>query len=122
MFGPLPSTPRRASAPHTPAHAIPYPSLSLIQAALKQQINTAKGAGFPAEGLKLVFAGKVLKDEATLAEQGVAEASFLVCMVSKPKAAAPAAAVAGAGAPAAPAPVAAPAPAPAPVRGWESGV
>ena len=45
--------------------------------------------------------GKVLKDEDTLADKGVTEQSFLVCMVTKPKRAA------------APKPAAAPAPAPA---------
>lgn len=70
---------------------------------------------FEADRQKLIYAGKVLKDDETLAASGVKENDFLVCMVSKPKAApapAPAAAPAPAPAPAAAAP-AAPAPAPA---------
>ncbi|KAH8076963.1 hypothetical protein JL720_10262 [Aureococcus anophagefferens] len=35
--------------------------------------------------MKLIHSGKVLKDEDTLADKGVTEQSFLVCMVTKPK-------------------------------------
>ena len=68
--------------------------------------------------MKLIHSGKVLKDDETLADKGVTEQSFLVCMVTKPKRArpAPAPAPAPAPTPAAPAPApatAAPAPAPA---------
>ena len=51
--------------------------------------------------MKLIHTGKVLKDDETLADKGVTEQSFLVCMVTKPKRARPAPAPA-------PAPAAAP--------------
>ena len=35
--------------------------------------------------MKLIHSGKVLKDDETLADKGVTEQSFLVCMVTKPK-------------------------------------
>ena len=51
----------------------------------KQKISTARGAGFEPALQKLIFGGKVLKDEQTMSEAGVKEGGFLVCMVSKPK-------------------------------------
>jgi len=39
--------------------------------------------GFPAEGMKLICDGKVLKDGVTLEAAGVKPGSFLVCFVSK---------------------------------------
>ena len=39
--------------------------------------------------MKLIHSGKVLKDDETLADKGVTEQSFLVCMVTKPKRARP---------------------------------
>uniref|UniRef100_H3G763 UV excision repair protein RAD23 n=1 Tax=Phytophthora ramorum TaxID=164328 RepID=H3G763_PHYRM len=85
--------------------------------AVKQKIEQLQS--FPASQQKLIHAGKVLKDDSTLAEYNVKENDFLVVMVTKPKAAAKpsaastaTAASTSAGAVAAPAP-AAPAAAPA---------
>ncbi|KAG7394452.1 UV excision repair protein RAD23 B [Phytophthora boehmeriae] len=47
---------------------------------------------FPVAQQKLIHAGKVLKDDSTLAEYNVKENDFLVVMVTKPKAPKPAAA------------------------------
>ena len=100
-----------------------------VEAAPESTIGAVKGlieASQPelkAAAMKLIHSGKVLKDEDTLADKGVTEQSFLVCMVTKPKRAAapkPAAAPApaAAAAPAAPPPStpapSAPAPTPAP--------
>jgi hypothetical protein len=52
-------------------------------AELKKIIETAQGFG--ADTQKLIFAGKILKDDVTLAESAVKENDFLVCMVSKVK-------------------------------------
>ena len=49
-------------------------------AELKKIIETAQGFG--ADTQKLIFAGKILKDDVTLAESAVKENDFLVCMVS----------------------------------------
>ncbi|KAL1409834.1 UV excision repair protein rad23 [Vanrija albida] len=79
---------------------------------LKRKIQEAQS--FPAENQKLIYSGKILKDDATVGELKIKEKDFLVVMVSKPKPAAPAAAAASssAAAAAAPAPAAAePAPA-----------
>ncbi|EGZ30215.1 hypothetical protein PHYSODRAFT_553293 [Phytophthora sojae] len=86
--------------------------------AVKQKIEGLQN--FPVAQQKLIHAGKVLKDDSTLAEYNVKENDFLVVMVTKPKApkpsaaAAPAAAAAAlastpAAAAAAPTPAAAPA-------------
>ncbi|CAH0374720.1 unnamed protein product [Pelagomonas calceolata] len=85
--------------------------------AVKDIIETSQPE-LKAAMMKLIHSGKVLKDDETLADKGVTEQSFLVCMVTKPKRArpAPAPAPAPAPTPAAPAPApaaAAPAPAPA---------
>lgn len=75
--------------------------------AVKGKISEAK-ADHAVERLKLIHAGKVLKDASTVAEVGISETDFLVCMVTKetakPK---------PAPAPAASAPVAVSTPAPA---------
>jgi UV excision repair protein RAD23 len=42
-----------------------------------------QGQGFPADGMKLICDGKVLKDDTTLGDAGIKEGSFLVCYVSK---------------------------------------
>ena len=84
--------------------------------AVKDIIETSQPE-LKAAMMKLIHSGKVLKDDETLADKGVTEQSFLVCMVTKPKRArpAPAPAPAPAPTPAAPAPAPAPsAPAPAP--------
>jgi UV excision repair protein RAD23 len=51
---------------------------------VKGVINS-KNTEFTIEKQKLIHAGKVLKDEQTLAETGVKEGNFLVVMISKPK-------------------------------------
>ncbi|KAK7231204.1 nucleotide excision repair protein [Aureococcus anophagefferens] len=93
------------------------------RSAVKGLIGVA--AELKAAAMKLIHSGKVLKDEDTLADKGVTEQSFLVCMVTKPKrggakprrgasaapAAAPAAPPPSTPAPSAPAPTPAPAPA-----------
>ncbi|KAJ3265604.1 hypothetical protein HDU77_004612 [Chytriomyces hyalinus] len=71
---------------------------SLTVAQVKGKI--AEAQGFAAENQKLIFAGKILSDDATIEGSKISEKDFIVCMVTKPKAAP------------APAPVAAPAPAP----------
>ena len=43
-----------------------------------------KGDAFEVANQKLIYAGRVLKDESTIAENGVKEGTFLVCM-AKPK-------------------------------------
>ncbi|KAI8924397.1 XPC-binding domain-containing protein [Entophlyctis helioformis] len=83
---------------------------------VKLAIEAAKG--YPVAQQKLIHSGKILADEATIAELKITEKDFVVVMVAKPKAApAPAPPAASAPAPVAapaPAPVAAPAPAAAP--------
>lgn len=69
-------------------------------AALKQKIQEAKGADMAADRQKLIHSGKVLKDEQTVAELGLAESDFIVCMVTKEVAKKPASAPAAAAAPA----------------------
>jgi UV excision repair protein RAD23 len=69
-------------------HAPVHPPLTVQIGQAKVAIQTAKG--FDPAGQRLIHAGKVLKDEQTMTEAGVKEGTFLVCMVSKPKAAAPA--------------------------------
>ncbi|KAH8075168.1 hypothetical protein JL721_1163 [Aureococcus anophagefferens] len=100
-----------------------------VEAAPESTIGAVKGlieASQPelkAAAMKLIHSGKVLKDEDTLADKGVTEQSFLVCMVTKPagrrqarrRRAAPARRAAApppsTPAPSAPAPTPAPAPA-----------
>ncbi|CAH0492027.1 unnamed protein product [Peronospora farinosa] len=55
--------------------------------AVKQKIEEMQQ--FPVTQQKLIHAGKVLKDDSTLAEYNVKENDFLVVMVTKPKAAKP---------------------------------
>lgn len=75
----------------------------LIQVlALKERVEKEFGLGEVSEQ-KLIRAGKILKDEQTLAESGVKDKDFIVVMVSKAKGA-PEAAAAPAAAPAAAAP------------------
>lgn len=66
---------------------------------MKGKISEAKEDHAPAR-LKLIHSGKVLKDTCTIAEAGIAETDFIVCMVTKEAAK--------------PKPAAAPTPAPAP--------
>jgi UV excision repair protein RAD23 len=57
---------------------------------VKEAIHAEKGDAFFVEGLKVIFAGKVLGDDETLVEKNFKEGDFLVVMASKgkPKAAA----------------------------------
>ena len=52
---------------------------------LKTSVQEQKGEAYPANALVLIHQGKILKNETTLAENGVADAptSFLVMMVQK---------------------------------------
>ena len=53
---------------------------------LKEMINKDQGENYPADDLKLIHGGKIMKDEQTLQDCGVKEGtSFIVCMVSKKK-------------------------------------
>lgn len=79
---------------------------------VKEKIEASKGEEYYADGLKLIYSGKILVDAQTVAEYGIKETDFLVSMPGKPRAAAPAPAPAPVVA--APAPVT-PAVAPAPV-------
>lgn len=54
--------------------------------ALKQKIEADQGAAFPASGLKLIYAGKILNDSTSLSEYNIQESNFVVVMVSKAKA------------------------------------
>jgi len=54
-------------------------------AALKSAIHSAKGEAFEPSLLKVVHAGKILKDDDVLGTAGVKDGGFVVCMVSKPK-------------------------------------
>lgn len=51
----------------------------------KQKIAALKPAFEPGQQ-KLIHSGKVLKDDEPISVAGVKEGSFLVCMVTKPKA------------------------------------
>ena len=75
--------------------------------AVKDIIETSQPE-LKAAMMKLIHSGKVLKDDETLADKGVTEQSFLVCMVTKPKRAPGTGAGAGARS----------SPAPAPARAW----
>ncbi|KAI0901728.1 UV excision repair protein Rad23 [Annulohypoxylon nitens] len=63
---------------------------------LKQRVAEEKG--WDAKALKLIYSGKILKDEETVAAHKIEEKGYVVCMVSKPKPA-PAAAAASSSAP-----------------------
>ncbi|KAI0495122.1 hypothetical protein KFK09_025269 [Dendrobium nobile] len=82
---------------------------------VKNSIEISQGKTvYPADQQMLIHQGKVLKDETTLAENNVAEKSFIVVMLRKPPSASSAPANPSIPAPAtAPAPTPAPAPAPA---------
>ncbi|KAJ8587238.1 UV excision repair protein Rad23 [Rhizopogon salebrosus TDB-379] len=84
---------------------------------LKQKISNTQGHSV--ESQKLIFSGKVLSDDKTVASCEIKEKDFLVLMVSRPKAAAaqppPAAASTSTPQPEPAAPAAPPAPSPAPV-------
>ncbi|KAI1410139.1 UV excision repair protein Rad23 [Hypoxylon sp. FL1857] len=50
---------------------------------LKQRVAEEKG--WDAKALKLIYSGKILKDEETVAAHKIEEKGYVVCMVSKPK-------------------------------------
>ncbi|CAN8097017.1 unnamed protein product [Discula destructiva] len=70
-----------------------------LVSAVKEKINAEKG--WDAKLLKLIHAGKILKDEDTVETYKIEEKGFVVCVVNKPKVEKPAAV------PATPAPTAA---------------
>ena len=81
--------------------------------AVKEKVG-ADRSDMPANRLKLIHTGKVLKDDSTVEENGIKEGEFLVCMVTKDAPAPRPAAAAAAPAPApAPTPTHVSAPAPA---------
>mmetsp|Transcript_45562 Transcript_45562/g.120908 ORF Transcript_45562/g.120908 Transcript_45562/m.120908 type:complete len:363 (-) Transcript_45562:133-1221(-) len=81
---------------------------------LKKKVSEVR-TEFPADHQKLIYSGRILTDDSTVAQAGVKPGEFVVVMVTKPKAATPAA-PSPAAAPA-PAPEPAPMPAPAPTVG-----
>ncbi|KAJ2359496.1 UV excision repair protein rad23 [Coemansia sp. RSA 2618] len=71
----------------------------LVEVELTDSIKTVKAKveesqGFPADTQKLVFSGKILKDDQTIEEIKIKESDFMVVMTVKPKAPAKAAAAA----------------------------
>ena len=53
------------------------------QVSIVKEKVAAVRADMPATRQKLIHAGKVLKDDTTLASSGVAENDFIVCMLTK---------------------------------------
>ncbi|CAA7055599.1 unnamed protein product [Microthlaspi erraticum] len=70
---------------------------------VKKAIETSNAELYPAPQQMLIHQGKILKDETTLEENSVAEKSFIVIMMSKPKVSSSGASTASAPAPAPPA-------------------
>lgn len=56
---------------------------------LKEKIESEKGKDFPASNQRLIYAGKILNDEAALTEIHIEEDKFVVVMVTKQKPAPP---------------------------------
>ncbi|KAJ3694822.1 hypothetical protein LUZ60_000199 [Juncus effusus] len=52
---------------------------------VKKNIESTQGQTYPAEQQMLIYQGKVLKDDTTLEDNKVAENTFIVVMLSKPK-------------------------------------
>ncbi|KAI1398442.1 UV excision repair protein Rad23 [Hypoxylon fuscum] len=65
--------------------------------ALKQKVSEEKG--WDPKALKLIYSGKILKDDDTVAAHKIEEKGYVVCMVSKPKPAPAAAAASSSSAP-----------------------
>ncbi|KAI5864661.1 UV excision repair protein Rad23 [Durotheca rogersii] len=67
-----------------------------LVSSLRQRVAAERG--WDAKALKLIFSGKILKDEDTIASYKIEEKGFVVCMMSKSKPAPAAASTAAAGA------------------------
>ncbi|KAF2462333.1 XPC-binding domain-containing protein [Lineolata rhizophorae] len=52
---------------------------------VKKKIHEIKGDGWAPELQKLIYSGKILKDESTVESYNIEEKGFVVCMLSKPK-------------------------------------
>ncbi|KAK2737802.1 hypothetical protein FQN55_000913 [Onygenales sp. PD_40] len=76
---------------------------------VKEKISQEKGWDVAQQ--KLIYSGKILQDANTIESYSIEEKGFIVCMVSKPKAAPSTSAAASSQAPSTPAPVAATTPA-----------
>lgn len=53
--------------------------------ALKEMIQLLRGSDYPAENQKLIYAGKILRDETPVSEYNIEENKFVVVMVARPK-------------------------------------
>ncbi|XP_038049659.1 UV excision repair protein RAD23 homolog A-like [Patiria miniata] len=60
---------------------------SLTVKELKAKIEAETGKDFPAAGQKLIYAGKILNDDQKIGDYKIDEKSFVVVMLTKPKAA-----------------------------------
>ncbi|KAF4975851.1 hypothetical protein FZEAL_7407, partial [Fusarium zealandicum] len=74
---------------------------SELISAVKEKISAEKG--WEPKQQKLIYSGKILKDEETVASYNIEEKGFVVCMVNKPKAPKPAPAAESSAPPATPA-------------------
>ncbi|XP_071799287.1 UV excision repair protein RAD23 homolog A-like [Asterias amurensis] len=61
---------------------------SLTVKSLKEKIEAETNKEFPATGQKLIYAGKILNDDNPISEYKIDDKSFVVVMLTKPKAAA----------------------------------
>jgi UV excision repair protein RAD23 len=76
------------------------------------KLKVKDSQAFEVNEQKLIFKGKILADDVTVADSGLTEKDFVVCMVTKPKAPVAKPTPAPVPAPVVPAVVATPAPAP----------